>query len=175
MRMGLIDEIFHVVVAFYRAAAQPAGMARALDWLKERLGAQRGGAARCCGLPLTFHPWQFTGENLTLEDYYAGTTEGVPNEQILLEEMLMLWLENKNPAFGSYQELFDDAHLQTESAYPHVMAELYRFFETQPHFGLDDENVVDLLTQPGNRGSSLPVWSAGIHPRSLGGSVGQLL
>ena len=47
-----------------------------------------------------FPPLAFTAGDLTLAEYFAGTTDGVPNEQVLLEEMLMLWLENKNPAFA---------------------------------------------------------------------------
>ena len=50
------------------------------------------------------------------EDYLEGESEvpdgrRVPNRQIILEELIMLWLANKNPAFSPYLELFDDSAL----------------------------------------------------------------
>jgi len=35
---------------------------------------------------------------MSLDDYIEGDTGGIPNRQILLEEMMLLWLANANPA-----------------------------------------------------------------------------
>ena len=37
--------------------------------------------------------------------------------EIALEELLMVWLANGNPAFAPYGELFDDRNLEDGSAY----------------------------------------------------------
>ena len=50
----------------------------------------------------------------------------------------MLWLDNKNPAFLLREELFDDASSPLKALIRTIIAELYRFFETQPHFGPDE-------------------------------------
>jgi len=84
----------------------------------------------------------FDGES-THDD---GST--IPNRQIILEEMVLLWLANMNPAFPQFLELFDDEALERGSVYPQIMESLYEYFETQPPFGPDDQNLIDLLRSP---------------------------
>jgi hypothetical protein len=153
--MGLIDELLHNVIQQYREQRNPQAMARALDWLYE----QQGRAAVDRALRRfadEFPPLAVYRRQIDLDTYLAGETGGVPHRQVLLEELLMLWLANENPAFASFGELFDDAALSRDTAYLRMMADLYDFFETQPRFGPDDENLIDLLQAP-----------ARAHPHSL--------
>lgn len=145
--MGLIDEILHAVVAVYRRERNPQAMSAALTWLKERLGSRE--VERALGqFAAEFPPLAVYRGDISLAEYYVAETDGIPNEQILLEEMLMLWLANKNPAFSPFQELFDDSRLSLESVYPQALAELHRFFDSQPRFGPDEQNLIDLLRAP---------------------------
>ncbi len=153
--MGLIDEILHYVVQMYREEKNPRAMALALEWLYRQLGQDA----------VDWALRQFADEfptvaiyrrQTSVDDYLEGETAGVPHRHLLLEEMLMLWLSNENPGFSPFLELFDDASLSRETAYPRLMAELYTFFETQPHFGPEDENLIDMLRAP-----------ARAHPHSL--------
>ena len=153
--MGLIDEILHHVLALYRRQANPQAMAKALDWLNSQIGAREVELA-LTRFATDFPPVAVYQGRISVEDYLAGSTDGVPNSQVVLEEMLMLWLENKNPAFDPFEELFDDTLLSQESVYPHIMAELYQFFETQPRFGPNNENIITMLRAP-----------AMAHPTSL--------
>ena len=59
-----------------------------------------------------------------VEDYLSGETGGMPNREVVLEEMLMLWLENMNPAFSPFQELFDDSQLEKETTYPTMISSM---------------------------------------------------
>jgi hypothetical protein len=72
----------------------------------------------------------------------------VPHRQIVLEEMLLLWLANVNPATSPFMELFDDTRLEKETAYRPIASGLHDFFETQPRFGPDDQNLIDMLRSP---------------------------
>ena len=145
--MGLIDELSHYVVELYRRERNPDAMALALAWLDARVG--RNGVDRALRqFADEFPPLALYRGEVDLDEYMVGETEGVPNREILLEEMLMLWLANSNPAFSPFLELFDDDDLERETVYPEVMDELYDFFETQPRFGPDDENLVELLLAP---------------------------
>ncbi len=85
---------------------------------------------------------------IELDPYMEGETAGVPNRQIVLEEMLMLWLANMNPAFSPFTELFDDATLERETPYFQIITSLHTFFNTQPFFGPDHQNLVDMLRAP---------------------------
>jgi glycosidase len=145
--MGLIDEILHFVVALYREQQNPKAISQALDWLDEKLGAEAVEAA-LHRFADQFPPIAVYRQDTRLDDYLAGNTGDVPNRQIILEEMLMLWLANANPAFAPFLELFDDADLEKETVYPKIISSLYEFFEAQPRFGPENQNLMDMLRSP---------------------------
>jgi hypothetical protein len=153
--MGLIDEISHTIVQSYRQQGNSDVMQQALEWLYDRVGQQATDAA-LRKFADQFPPLAVYSRQVALEDYLEGETAGVPHREILLEEMLMLWLANSNPAFAPFLELFDDAALAKETAYRQSLDELYEFFETQPPFGPDQQNLIDVLRAP-----------ALAHPHSL--------
>ncbi|MBC8446085.1 MAG: alpha-amylase, partial [Chloroflexi bacterium] len=145
--MGLIDEILHYVVALYREQKNPQVMRQALDWLYEKLGREAVDAA-LYRFADEFPPLAVYRREISLDDYLEGETAGVLHRRIVLEEMLMLYLANTNPAFSPFLELFDDTILDKETQYLQVMSGLHEFFETQPFFGPDDQNLVDVLRSP---------------------------
>lgn len=150
--MGLIDEILHIVVASYRQQRNPQAMQQALVWLNERLG----GAAVDKALrrfAQEFPSLEVYRRSIDLEDYLSGTSllpdgTSLPNRAIILEELLMLWLANANPAFSPFYELFDDADIKQTTIYQELLVSLREFFETQPRFGPDNQNLVDMLRAP---------------------------
>ncbi len=153
--MGLIDELSHYVVQIYRQQVNPQVMAQALDRLHDQLGRSAVDAA-LRRFADEFPPLAVYRRETSLDAYLQGETEGVPNSQIVLEEMLMLWLANANPAFAPFLELFDDDNLTRETVYAQIPAALHDFFESQPRFGPDHQNLIDMLRAP-----------ALAHPHSL--------
>ncbi len=145
--MGLIDEILHYMIEQYRQQRNPEAMAKALIWLENNIGSEDIDKAllQFCR---EFPPMAVYQGGLDAGEYLAGETDGVPHRQIALEEMLMLWLANANPAFGPYLELFDDNNLEFLTAYPTIIAELKTFFETQPTFGPDNQPLIKMLRAP---------------------------
>jgi len=145
--MGLIDEILHYVVGLYREQQNEQVFRQALDWLYERLGKEAVDTA-LHRFADEFPPLAVYWQEVALEDYLEGETAGIPHRQIVLEEMLMLWLANTNLACSLFLELFDDIALNKETAYLQVVSSLHEFFETQPVFGPQDQNLVDMLQSP---------------------------
>ncbi len=145
--LGLIDEILHFVVALYRQDKNPRVMAQAMEWLVERLG-QPAVDAALRRFAAEFPPLAVYRRQTTLEDYLAGETFGIPNRQIVLEEMLLLWITNVNPATAPFLELFDDNVLEKETAYKQVIVALRDFFNTQPFYGPENQNLMDMLRSP---------------------------
>jgi glycosidase len=145
--MGLIDEILHYIVGLYRQQKNPAVIGQALDWLIKQLGQEVVDAA-LRRFSQEFPPLAVYRRQMELDDYLAGETDGIPNRQVVLEEMLLLWLANMNPAFVPFLELFDDAALEKETAYLPLITALREFFEAQPLFGPDRQNLVDMLRSP---------------------------
>ncbi len=145
--LGLIDEIMHFVVALYRQEKNARVMAQAMDWLYEQVGPSAVDAT-LRRFADEFPPLAVYRRQTTRDDYLDGETDGIPNRQIVLEEMLMLWVTNMNPATAPFMELFDDTALEKETAYKQVILSLHDFFDTQPPFGPDNQNLIDLLRAP---------------------------
>ncbi|MEJ5203314.1 MAG: alpha-amylase family glycosyl hydrolase, partial [Anaerolineales bacterium] len=145
--LGLIDEILHYVVSLYRHQRNPQVMLQALEWLESRLGKDTL-EKTLLQFTLEFPPLMVYQGKQSNDAYLQGETGGYPNRAVVLEELLMLWVTNCNPATDHLRELFDDSHLSRESAYIPVIKALYEFFETQPPFGPDQQNLMDLLRSP---------------------------
>ena len=79
--------------------------------------------------------------------YLDDLTDGVSNREVLLEEMVMLWLANLNPAFARYDDLFAHDTLKQGSAYQDIIDRLIVFFDAQPPFK-DDLPLIALLRAP---------------------------
>jgi glycosidase len=145
--MGLIDEILHYVMSLYRNDKNSKVMELALDWLYEKIGKSAVDEVLHQFVE-EFPPVSIYRHEMEIDAYLKGQTEGVPNRQIVLEEMLMLYLSNMNPAFSPFLELFDDSSLRMESPYLQIMTSLHLFFNAQPFFGPDQQNLIDMLRSP---------------------------
>ncbi len=145
--MGLIDEILHYVIALYRKQRNPRLLQEAMAWLEREVGREAVDATLRRFAEL-FPPTPVYRGEMSLEDYLEGETEGMPHRLVLLEELLMLALENLNPAYAPYEELFSDRMLRRTTAYPRVIAALRDFLATQPPFGPENEPLFELLREP---------------------------
>jgi glycosidase len=144
--MGLIDEISHLMIAEYRRQTRAGIFGEALAFVRERVGEAEVDIALnafCADFPTVD---VFRGRN-TVAAYLAGSTDGVSNREIALEELLMLWLSNANAAFARYGELFDDAALAQNTAYRGIIEQLQNFFDTQPAF-FDGQSLIAALRAP---------------------------
>ena len=145
--MGLIDELSHMIVGLYKEQRNPHVMEQALAWLYEQLGVDTVDMTLRLFVD-EFPPLAVFRQDLPVDEYLQEETAGVPNLLIALEELLLFWLANSNPAFSPYRDLFDDQLLVEESAYPSMIPLMHTFFENQPRFGPDNQNLMDLLRTP---------------------------
>lgn len=150
--MGLIDEILHMVVQRFREQRNPAVMADALAWLDEKNGRVNTDAVLRQFVD-EFPPVAVYNREIGVDEYLDGSSRledgiEVPNRQIVLEELLMLWLANVNPAFSPFLELFNDESLEKNSEYLAIIDGVNQFFDTQPSFGPDNQNLVEMLRSP---------------------------
>lgn len=145
--MGLIDEILHLIVAQYRKQVEP-GLWRKLQ---ERLCSALDEAQLTEAIyqfSTDFPPVAVYQRKQELDEYLRGQTDGVDHSDIALEEMMMLWLANLNPAFSTYGELFDDSALERHTAYLKIMEEIEGAFRGLPGFGPGGKSLLDMLRAP---------------------------
>ncbi len=161
--MGLIDEILHYVAGLYREQVNPQVLRQALESLQARHG-KRAVDETLRRFLDEFPPVAVYRGEVDPAAYFEGSTAGVPHRQLILEELLLLWLANANPAFSPFLELFDDRTLARTTSYREVVDGLRDFFATQPPFGPDNQNLVEMLRSP-----------AVAVPHSLQGQLGYIL
>jgi glycosidase len=145
--MGLIDEVLHYVIALYREQINPETMGHALEWLYKKHGKESIDKTLYSFVD-EFPPVDVYKGKVDIKAYLKGHVAGIPNSQIVLEEMLMLWLANMNPAFSPYLELFDETTIKKETIYLEIISGLKEFFEKEPVFGPDDQSLIDMLRSP---------------------------
>ena len=149
--LGLIDELQHFVLRSYREQKNPDVMSQALVFLKGRHGDAWVEQTLRSFLdefpPVSVYKNLITAEEF-LEAAISPESADLSRRPMILEEMLMLKLANLNPACGPLRELFDDEPLAPTGVYDRLTADLQDFFETQPPFGPDNENLIDFLRAP---------------------------
>jgi glycosidase len=142
--MGLIDEISHILLQRYREDLDPAVMTDALAWFSKQVGAEELDSV------LLKFVQQFPGSSVYrgIENemkWLAGETDGTPHRAVALEEMMMLWLANRNEAFRPFEELFADEDLAKLSAYRSVTEKLPAYFATRPLVPVEDSKPLTLF------------------------------
>jgi glycosidase len=145
--MGLIDELNHALVAKYRKEIDPKVLAEAVRWFASQ--AKPEDVER---LLLQFteefpNTAVYRGE-MTAAEWLKGTTDGMPNREAALEELLMLWLANINPAFAPFRELFEDEGLKQKTIYQNVAATFPDYFKTRPPLAPEVGSLLDALRAP---------------------------
>ncbi len=153
--MGLIDEILHFVVQRFQAEISPEAIDRALAFAEKRIGKEELDRTLVRFIdhfpPVTVHR-----SRTAPEAWLKGATAGVSHRRLAIEELLLLWLANRNPAFSPYLELFDDGALEKATAYLPAVEALGEFFDGEPPFGPEEQDLITMLRSP-----------AIAHPHSL--------
>ncbi len=144
--MGLTHEIVHYLINLYKNEHNPNLSQDLLNWLSERIDPDILNDAFRSFVD-EFPNSRVYAKELDIEEYLEGETDGISNKEIVAEELLNLWLSNINSAYSNYLELFNDAALEKKK-YLEIVEQISQFFETQPFFGPDNQNVVEMLQNP---------------------------
>ncbi len=145
--MGLIDELSHALIARYRDSVDPDVLAAAIEWFEANLSEKEVDALLRTFVAEFPNVAVFRGEE-TVDAWLAKTDNSPTNRQAALEELLMLWLGNANPAYRPFHELFNDQELKAKTVYTQLTARLGDFFATRPPVGPDGESLLDVLRAP---------------------------
>jgi len=145
--MGLIDELSHALVEYYRKNLDPKVMAGALEWFDSRIGNAELDKTILAFVEQFPSSDVYRNEKSSVE-WLAGQTDGHAHRAVAFEEMMLLWLANANPAFQKFSELFSDQSLAAVTRYQQITIGLRDFFGTRPPLGSKKLNLIDMLRAP---------------------------
>ena len=145
--MGLIDELSHAMVARFREELDPPVLKEALRWFAAQ--ATPADLERLLTIFADKFPnvAVYRGE-MTAFEWVEKIHDGMPNREAALEELLLLWLANLNPAFRPFRELFDDTDLKQTTSYSEVTTKFGDFFATRPKISAKVGTLLDALRAP---------------------------
>ncbi|MFA6597761.1 MAG: alpha-amylase family glycosyl hydrolase [Ignavibacteriaceae bacterium] len=144
---GLLHEIFHFVIRHYEEKENPGVFERSIFYLRNTLGLNEVDLVLRKFIE-QFPPISVHKGITTVDQYLNGTTGGKPNKEILLEEIILLHLENLNPAFRNLKELFDDKQLSDESPYKNFLTITEQFFEQEKPLSIENLSLLSALKKP---------------------------
>ena len=145
--MALLDEIMHQVVRGYRTQVGKSIFQEAEENLRSRLGndAVEKTLRRFCEL---FPPRDVYRGTVTIDQYLDSEEEGLSGRERAFEELILLWIQNENPAYENYAELFDDEELETGSSYRRVIEGISSYMDDQPAVAGTRMSLIDFLMAP---------------------------
>jgi glycosidase len=145
--LGLLHEIFHYAIRHYEENENPGVFERGIKFLKEKFG--NGDLDKTLIKFIEkFPPLPVFRKTISPEDYLIGATLDKSNKEIILEELILLHLENLNPAFVKLSDLFDDTELAEGTNYKSILEETDRFFSSEKPFGPENLPLIQSLKKP---------------------------
>ncbi len=141
MAMALLHEVAHRVIAHYRRA-HPQAFGLLLGKLRHEVGTGLADVLR--GFVATFPTPPIYRRQDSVEGLFAR--EGTAAEDWVTEELLLVWLANRNPAYDPVRPIVTDADLPT--SYRAVVDACQRFFAGVSPAGPGGESLVDTLLAP---------------------------
>lgn len=145
--MGMIDELNHALIARFRKEKDPQVLSAAVRWLAEQADPQQVEKLLRTFTEHFPNTTVYRGE-MTAAEWLAKATEGMPNREAALEELVLLWLANLNPAFKPFRELYSDAPLREQTIYTKATKSLPEYFKTRPKLAPEVGSLLDALQAP---------------------------
>ncbi len=112
--LGLLHEIFHLLIRKYEENDNAGVFSKAINHLKNEIS-ESGLEKTLLAFVEEFPPLEVYNKIVTAEEYLRRSTSGKPNKEIILEEIILLHMENSNPAAANLRELYTDDNLETKN------------------------------------------------------------
>ncbi len=145
--LGLMDEIFHLVFSKYQQSYSLGLLDEMVAQLIEVYGENKINHLFSQFL-IEFPPESVYKEITSVSDFIRASTNSKPNTSLIMEEIILLWVANQNPAVGSLMELFNDSSLAHSTNYSNIMYTVRSFFKSIPHFGPENQDLITMLRSP---------------------------
>ncbi|MDY6396988.1 MAG: alpha-amylase family glycosyl hydrolase [Treponema sp.] len=153
--MGLLDEIFHLACYTYRRQKYPEAFKELLSDLEGSFGKDTVNQI-ILDFCAEFPPTEVYKGNISIEEYLntelteRKTGRVRTNREQVLEELIMLHLDNENPAFKPFIPLFDDSKLAANPKWAEIWNQIQAYFKKLPYWGTFGHDLITFLREPVN-------------------------
>ncbi len=144
---GLLDEIFHFLLREYEEKENPGVFNRAVEHLNAKLG-EDSFRKFLFEFVAIFPPKEVYRGKESIFDYLNSYNGNKPNIECAIEELILVYLANFNPANKNIIELFDEKYFENQKEYKLIIDQLNSFFLAEKRFGPENQDVFTLLKTP---------------------------
>lgn len=145
--LGLLHEIFHLLMRKYEGIDNPGVFNKAINHLNDEIS-DNGFEKTLVAFIEEFPPLPVYNNEVTPEAYLKVTTGGKPNTEIIFEEIILLHMQNSNPAASKLRELYADDNLKLKTSYNRIIEKTEIFFEKEVPSRLGGLHLFKLLKKP---------------------------
>lgn len=145
--LGLLHEIFHLLIRKYQESDNPGVFNKAINHLKNEI-TESGLEKTLLTFVEEFPPLPVYNKEITPAEYLKGNTSGKSNTEIVLEEVILLHMENSNPAAANLRELYSDDNLKFKTNYKELIEKSEIFFDNEIPTRLGGLPLFKLLRKP---------------------------
>ncbi|MBZ0199685.1 MAG: hypothetical protein K8H86_07455, partial [Ignavibacteriaceae bacterium] len=145
--LGLLHEIYHYIIKHYEEKENNGVIARSINYLQQHLGEKELHDVLIEYIN-EFPPQKVFKGIQSPEEFLEDTTYAKPNREVILEELILLHLENNNPAAKNFDEFYDDEQLSKKVKYIEVIDSVEQFFITEKPVGKELLPLFQFLRKP---------------------------
>ena len=145
--LGLLHEIFHLLIRKYEESDNPAVFSKAINHLKNEISESELEKTLLAFVE-EFPPVEVYNKTVTPEEYLRRSTSEKSNKEIILEELILLHMENSNPAAANLRELYADDNLVIKTNYKQLIEKTEVFFDNEIPTRLGGLSLFKLLRKP---------------------------
>jgi glycosidase len=145
--LGLLHEIFHLLMRKYEEFDNPGVFSKAINQLNSEI-TENGFEKTLAAFIEEFPPLPVYNNQLTREEYLKGYTGAKSNVEIIFEEIILLHMQNSNPATSKLRELYADDNLKQKTSYNRIIEKTEKFFDKEVPTRLGGLHLFKLLKKP---------------------------
>jgi len=145
--LGLLHEIFHLLIRRYEESDNPRVFSKVINHLKNEIS-EIDLEKTLLAFVKEFPSLPVYNNEMTPEKYLNSSQAGKPNKEIILEEIILLHMENSNPAAANLRELYSDDNLSAKTNYKQVIEKTETFFNNEVPTKFGGLSLFKLLRKP---------------------------
>lgn len=145
--LGVLHEVYHYLLNQYAESENPGVIQRSIEYLTSTLKEERLNKV-LLSFVTEFPPLDVYKGIIKSEEYLKGKTNNKANREIILEELIVLYFENNNPAADRLNELFSDKNLKENSPYTELINKTEKFFDNEKPTGIGGLHLFSMFRKP---------------------------